>query len=58
MNNYTTATNVAINSSQAVTGATQNGIFFQIELKGLTGFGDDMDQFLQKSIYGFRTSQK
>ena len=58
MNNYTTATNVAINSSQAVAGSTQNGIFFQIELKGLTGFGDDMDQFLQKSIYGFRTSQK
>ena len=58
MNNYTTVTNVAVNSSQALTGATQNGIFFQIELKGLTGFGDDMDQFLQKSIYGFRASQK
>ena len=58
MNNYSNVTNVGVNSTQTVTGATQNGIFFQIELKGLTGFGDDMDQFLQKSIYGFRASQK
>jgi LPS-assembly protein len=33
-------------------------VFFQIELKGLTGFGDDVDQFLQRSIYGFRKTQK
>ncbi len=39
-------------------GSSQNGMFFQIELKGLTGFGDDIDQFLQKSIYGFRTTKK
>ena len=58
INNIANVNNVAVNSTQVINGTSQNGIFFQIELKGLTGFGDDMDQFLQKSIYGFRKSQQ
>ncbi len=38
-------------------GTAQNGIFFQIELKGLTGIGDNLDKFLQQTIYGYRKSQ-
>ena len=31
-----------------------NGIFFQFELKGLTALGDQVDQFLARSITGYR----
>ncbi|MEI7995251.1 MAG: LPS assembly protein LptD [Methylococcaceae bacterium] len=41
----------------APTGTAQNGIFFQIELKGLTGIGDNLDNFFAKTIYGYRNSQ-
>ncbi len=51
--NSTTSTN-----SYAYAGTGQNGIFFEIELKGLGALGDDMDTFLQKEIYGFQGSQK
>jgi len=50
--------NIANNSDQAITGTAQNGIFFQIELKGLTGIGDNLDNFFTKEIYGYRGSQK
>ena len=46
------------NSNLALTGTAQNGIFFEIELKGLSALGDDMDTFLQREIYGYRKSQK
>ena len=60
MNNVTIVNNQAVVATTGTTvpGSSQDGLFFQIELKGLTGFGDDVDQFLQKSIYGFRTTQK
>ena len=60
MNNVTIINNqvVAATTGTTVPGSSQDGVFFQIELKGLTGFGDDVDQFLQKSIYGFRKTQK
>jgi len=60
MNNVTIINNQAVvaTSGTTVPGSSQDGVFFQIELKGLTGFGDDVDQFLQKSIYGFRKTQK
>jgi LPS-assembly protein len=60
MNNVTIINNQAVVATTGTTvpGSSQDGVFFQIELKGLTGFGDDVDQFLQKSIYGFRKTQK
>jgi LPS-assembly protein len=60
MNNVTILNNqvVVATTDTTVPGSSQEGVFFQIELKGLTGFGDDVDQFLQKSIYGFRKTQK
>jgi LPS-assembly protein len=39
------------------TGTAQNGIFFEIELKGMSAIGDDMDTFLQKEIYGYQGNQ-
>ncbi|MGZ4992796.1 MAG: LPS-assembly protein LptD [Methylobacter sp.] len=36
------------------TGVSQVGVFFQIELKGLTGIGEKLDQFFEKQIYGYR----
>jgi LPS-assembly protein len=35
-------------------GTAQLGIFFQIELKGLTGVGEKLDDFFEQSIYGYR----
>jgi LPS-assembly protein len=36
------------------TGVSQTGVFFQIELKGLTGIGEHLDTFFEKQIYGYR----
>jgi LPS-assembly protein len=33
---------------------TNTGIFFQIEFKGLTRFGDQVDNYLSRSISGYR----
>jgi LPS-assembly protein len=41
---------VALNA----TGVAQTGIFFQIELKGLTGIGTKLEQFFEKQIYGYQ----
>ncbi|MDD5578358.1 MAG: LPS assembly protein LptD [Methylobacter sp.] len=41
-----------------VSGTSQTGVFFQIELKGLTGIGQQLDQFFEQSIYGYRKPQK
>jgi len=46
------------NTNLALTGTAQDGVFFEIELKGLSALGDDMDTFLQREIYGYRKSQK
>ncbi len=40
------------------TGASQSGIFFELELKGLSGFGEKLDTFFEKQIYGYRKTQK
>jgi LPS-assembly protein len=53
--NYNTINSV--NSSQTE-GTSQSGIFFQIELKGLTGLGQSLDQFFEQSIYGYRKPEK
>ncbi len=46
-----------VNNDTLHPSTTQNGIFFEIELKGLSALGDDMDTFLQKEIYGFKGPQ-
>ncbi|WP_239649550.1 LPS-assembly protein LptD [Methylocucumis oryzae] len=41
-------------SNYVVEGTQQSGVFFQIELKGLTGIGEKLDNFFESSIYGYR----
>ncbi len=36
------------------TGISQTGVFFQLELKGLTGVGEKLDDFFEQQIYGYR----
>jgi LPS-assembly protein len=36
------------------TGISQTGVFFQIELKGLTGIGEKLDRFFTQQIYGYQ----
>lgn len=45
-------------SNDIVEGTNQTGIFFQIEFKGLTGVGEKLDDFFEKSIYGYRKPEK
>jgi LPS-assembly protein len=46
---------IAAGSNQALAqGQAQTGIFFQIELKGLTGIGERLDAFFERNIYGYR----
>jgi LPS-assembly protein len=46
--------NLSNDPSQAFDdGDVNHGIFFQVELKGLTRFGDQVDRFLEKSISGY-----
>jgi LPS-assembly protein len=44
---------VAINA----TGVSQTGVFFEVELKGLTGIGEKLDNFFEQQIYGYRKSK-
>jgi len=39
-------------------GTSQVGVFFQVELKGLSGVGEKLDQFFEKQINGYRKSEK
>jgi LPS-assembly protein len=39
-------------------GESQTGVFFQVELKGLTGVGEKLDEFFQQNIYGYRKPEK
>lgn len=43
---------------QLAEGTSQTGVFFQIELKGLTGLGLNLDQFFEQSIFGYRRPTK
>ena len=43
---------------QTFAGESQTGVFVQLELKGLTAFGDKLDQFFEKNIYGYRAPEK
>jgi LPS-assembly protein len=53
--NSTTVVNPAINTEQIdAQGISQTGVFLQIELKGLTGIGENLDDFFEQHIYGYR----
>jgi LPS-assembly protein len=39
-------------------GESQTGVFFQIELKGLTGVGEKLDEFFEQQIYGYRKPER
>jgi LPS-assembly protein len=39
-------------------GDADTGIFVQLELKGLTGFGDKVESFLEKNISGYRAPKR
>jgi LPS-assembly protein len=49
------AANAVVNNA---TGVSQSGIFFEIELKGLSAFGEKLDTFFEKQIYGYRKVEK
>ncbi len=44
-------------SDADIQGTSQTGVFFQVELKGLTGMGEKLDTFLEQNIYGYRSAQ-
>ena len=44
----------ALAANNIVEGTSQTGLFFQIELKGFTGVGEKLDDFFEKSIYGYQ----
>ncbi|MGR9087335.1 MAG: LPS-assembly protein LptD, partial [Gammaproteobacteria bacterium] len=54
----TTNINNAVLNSQFADATSQTGIFFQLELKGLTGIGEKLDKFFEQSIYGYRKPSK
>jgi LPS-assembly protein len=50
--------NVADSPVVAATGVPQSGVFFEVELKGLSGFGEKLDTFFEKQIYGYRKTRQ
>lgn len=50
-NTYTPTAPTSYSTAQ---GESQTGIFFQVELKGLTGIGEKLDDFFEKQIYGYQ----
>jgi LPS-assembly protein len=55
VNSLAPAANTVVNNA---TGVAQSGIFFEIELKGLSAFGEKLDTFFEKQIYGYRKTEK
>jgi LPS-assembly protein len=60
INSFTNNTGLFIpgTNQTLATGQAQTGIFFQIELKGLTGIGERLDSFFERNIYGYRRSEQ
>jgi LPS-assembly protein len=58
INSLTTSPNPTIPNAPVIdptaNGVSQTGVFFQIELKGLTGIGEKLDQFFTQQIYGYQ----
>lgn len=50
---------VGSNSNLAIAnGTAQNTMFFQIELKSLMGFGEQLGEFFERNIYGYRAPKE
>ncbi|MDO9424878.1 MAG: LPS assembly protein LptD [Methylobacter sp.] len=58
INTLNTNPNIQNSLNVDATGISQTGVFFQIELKGLTGIGEKLDQFFEQQIYGYRKPQE
>ncbi|MDO9270664.1 MAG: LPS assembly protein LptD [Methylobacter sp.] len=60
INSINLNTNPNIQNALAIdaTGISQTGVFLQIELKGLTGIGEKLDEFFEQQIYGYRKPQE
>jgi LPS-assembly protein len=58
LNTVNNINNTGVLSNNVVEGTASTGIFFQVELKGLTGVGLQLDEFFEKSIYGYRKPGK
>ncbi len=58
MNSLVNNTGFVSAGTNQVQGQAQTGIFFQIELKGLTGIGERLDTFFERNIYGYRRSEQ
>lgn len=56
--NNVNSVNNPLTPTQLAEGESQTGIFFQLELKGLTGIGQKLDKFFEQSIYGYRSPKK
>ncbi|MDP1970578.1 MAG: LPS assembly protein LptD [Methylobacter sp.] len=60
--NLNTSPNTPQNIQNALaidaTGISQTGVFLQLELKGLTGIGEKLDEFFEQQIYGYRKPQE
>ena len=57
INNINTNTGILAQEIRTAEGDSQNGVFFQVELKGLTGIGEKLDTFFEKNLYGYRKPQ-
>ncbi len=51
LNAFNGSANLTLNNNAQAD--SQFGIFFQIELKGLTGIGEKLDDFFEQQIYGY-----
>jgi LPS-assembly protein len=57
-NGLTNPSAAGISSIDLNTAQAQTGVFFQIELKGLTGIGQKLDDFFERNIYGYQKPQE
>lgn len=46
------------NISNSEDARAENGVFVQLELKGLGSFGDKVDDFLERNLYGYRKPEQ
>ena len=57
VNTTLTGANTAVNQA-LMEGTAQTSVFFQVELKGLMGFGEQLGQFFERNIYGYRAPKE
>ncbi|SJM94183.1 LPS-assembly protein LptD [Crenothrix polyspora] len=57
LTNPNSSVTTSVANSLASGAEAQTGVFFQIELKGLTGIGQKLDDFFERNIYGYQKPQ-